>query len=103
MTMRASWFSILAFSALSGCNANAPEVEPPKPMEVLVTLTVIDWITDYEDFTGRTEPVASVEVRARATGYLEKVNFKDGAMVAKDEVLFEIDPRPYEAELKKAD
>src|SRR5207237_9326882 len=59
-------------------------------------------ITDYEDFTGRTEAVESVELRARVWGYLAKINFKDGAEVQKDEMLFEIDPRPYQADLDQA-
>src|SRR5581483_5298580 len=70
--------------------------------EVLVSLPISKEVTDYEDFTGRTEAVAAVEVRARATGYLEKVNFQDGATVTKGDVLFEIDRRPYEAEVNKA-
>ena len=60
-------------------------------------------ITDYEDFTGRTEAIATVEVRAGVTGYLEKVHFKEGMEVRQDDLLFEIDPRPYQAELAKAE
>ena len=57
-------------------------------------------VTDYADFTGRTAAVDSVEVRARVWGYLDKVNFKEGALVKKGDVLFEIDPRPYQADLE---
>jgi multidrug efflux system membrane fusion protein len=59
-------------------------------------------VTDHEDFTGRTEAAARVEIRARATGYLTKVVFKDGAEVKQGELLFEIDPRPYQAALEQA-
>jgi RND family efflux transporter MFP subunit len=59
-------------------------------------------VTDYADFTGRTAAVDSVEVRARVWGYLDKVNFKEGALVKKGDVLFELDPRPYQALLDQA-
>jgi RND family efflux transporter MFP subunit len=58
---------------------------------------------DHADFTGRTEAAVTVELRARVTGYLDKVSFKDGAEVKPGDVLFEIDPRPYQAELARAD
>jgi RND family efflux transporter MFP subunit len=73
----------------------APEVEVSKPVE--------DTVTDYEEFPGELRPVDSVEVRARVTGYLVKMNFKEGAQVQKGDVLFEIDPRPYEADLARAE
>ena len=57
-------------------------------------------VTDYADFTGRTAAVDSVEVRAHVWGYLDKVNFKEGALVKKGDVLFEIDPRPYRADAR---
>ena len=57
-------------------------------------------MTDYADFTGRTAAVDSVEVRAHVLGYLDKVQFKEGALVKQGDVLFEIDPRPYQAELE---
>jgi RND family efflux transporter MFP subunit len=59
-------------------------------------------VTDYVDFTARTAAVDSVEVRAHVWGYLQKVNFKEGDMVKEGAVLFEIDPRPYEALLNQA-
>jgi membrane fusion protein, multidrug efflux system len=58
--------------------------------------------TNFETFTGRLSPVNSVELRARVSGYLDKVNFTDGSDVKKGDVLFEIDPRPYQAELDRA-
>jgi RND family efflux transporter MFP subunit len=59
-------------------------------------------VTDYEDVAGRTEPAARVEVRARVTGYLVRVCFKEGAEVKRGDLLLEIDPRPYQAALDKA-
>jgi RND family efflux transporter MFP subunit len=73
----------------------------PKPPEVQVSLPVTKEVIDYEDFTGRTEAIAMVEVRARVTGYLEKVLFTEGSEVEKGQALFEIDRRPYEAEMNR--
>jgi RND family efflux transporter MFP subunit len=60
-------------------------------------------VTDYVDFTARTAAVDSVELRARVSGYLDKVNFKEGALVNKGDVLFEIDPSTYQAVLENAE
>jgi RND family efflux transporter MFP subunit len=73
------------------------------PAEVSVSKPETREVTDYEDFPGRIEAVDSVEVRARVSGYLEKVHFKEGAMVKKGDLLFEIDARLYEAELARAE
>src|SRR5262249_49197186 len=59
-------------------------------------------VTDYVDFTGRTDAVQAVDVRARVTGYLVQMPFKEGAEVKKDDLLFEVDPRPYRAQLDQA-
>jgi RND family efflux transporter MFP subunit len=59
-------------------------------------------VTDWDEYTGRLEAVQAVEVRARVSGYLQSVNFKDGAIVNKGDKLFVIDPRPYEAILNQA-
>ena len=87
---------------LAGC-ARVPSGAPAAaPMPVTVSYPVERDVTDYADFTGRTAAVDSVEVRARVSGYLDKVNFKEGALVKKDDKLFEIDPRPYRADLDRA-
>jgi RND family efflux transporter MFP subunit len=54
-------------------------------------------VTDYQDYTGRTAAVDSVQVQARVTGFLEKIHFTEGAEVTEESVLYEIDPRPYKA------
>ena len=72
------------------------------PTSVTVSYPVEREVTDYADFTARTAAVDSVEVRARVWGYLDKVNFKEGALVKKGDVLFEIDPRTYQAAVEQA-
>jgi RND family efflux transporter MFP subunit len=87
--------------SLAGC-VRAPSVAPEvAPTPVTVSRPVEREVTDYAIFTGRTAAVDSVEVRARVWGYLDKVNFKEGALVKKDEVLFEIDPRLYRADFER--
>src|ERR1700722_9138242 len=86
---------------LAGC-AGVPSGSPPAPTPVTVSRPVGRYVTDYADFTARTAAVDSVEVRARVWGYLDKVNFKEGALVKTGDVLFEIDPRPYQATLNQA-
>jgi RND family efflux transporter MFP subunit len=80
-----------------------PAGPQPEPPEVLVSLPIVREVTDYADFPGRTEAVNAIEVRARVTGYLDKVNFKEGSDVKQGDLLFEIDPRPYQAELNRAE
>ncbi len=93
---------LAACLGLAGC-ARAPS-EAPKaaPMTVTVSVPVEREVTDYADFTARIAAVDAVEVRAHVWGYLDKVNFKEGALVKKGDVLFELDPRPYEAMLNQA-
>src|SRR5437773_2147121 len=99
--MRTRLSVVLFLVAVWGCGDSQPQLAPPKPPEVLVAEPVRKEITEYEDFTGRTEAEDMIQLRARVTGYLEKANFKDGADVKEGTVLFEIDPSPYAAELER--
>ncbi len=87
---------------LAGCAKVSSEPPAAAPTPVTVSRPVERDVIDYADFTGRTAAVDSVEVRARVPGYLDKVNFKEGALVKKDDQLFEIDPRQYRADLERA-
>src|SRR5947207_3076516 len=87
---------------LMGCARVPSEAPPAAPATVTVSYPVERDVTDYADFTARIAAVDSVEVRAHVWGYLEKVNFKEGALVQKGDVLFELDPRPYQAMLNQA-
>lgn len=93
---------LAALVGLAGCESRAPAgTEPPIP-KVTVGKPVLREVTDHFEFPGQTEAVGEVEVRARVTGYLTKVNFEDGQDVEKGQLLFEIDPRPYQATLDRA-
>lgn len=88
---------------LSGC-ANT-STEPPGAPSPTVTVSspLRREVTDYADYPGRMAAIEWVPLRARVTGYLEKINFKDGTEVNRDEVLYEIDPRPYQAAFNQAE
>jgi RND family efflux transporter MFP subunit len=80
---------------------SAKEPVAPAPA-VQVIQPVQRQVTDFADFTGRVEAVTSVQLRARVSGYLVKAPFKEGSLVKEGDLLFQIDPRPYEARLEKA-
>ncbi|MEO8353887.1 MAG: efflux RND transporter periplasmic adaptor subunit, partial [Chthoniobacteraceae bacterium] len=87
--------------ALSACKKDAaPPAQGPLPVSV-VTAHQRE-VTEWDEFTGRIDAVQSVEIRARVSGYLESVNFKAGALVKEGDLLFVIDPRPYQANLDRA-
>jgi RND family efflux transporter MFP subunit len=86
----------------TGC-ARAPAAAPAAaPTPVTVSHPVEREVTDYADFTARIAAVDSVDVRALVGGYLNKLNFKEGALVKKGDVLFELDARPYQEALDQA-
>ncbi|HKU16555.1 MAG TPA: efflux RND transporter periplasmic adaptor subunit [Steroidobacteraceae bacterium] len=92
-----------ALFGMSGCRSEAtPATQAPAP-QVSVADALERNVTEWDEFTGRLEAVESVEVRPRVTGYIESVNFAEGSTVRKGDLLFVIDPRPYRAELSKAE
>lgn len=98
-------FGSLAVVGLNLHCGRAPDVavEPPKPPEVTVSQVLERPVTDYEEFTGRLAAAETVEIRSRVRGYLKAVHFTDGQEVKAGTLLFEIDPRTFEAELKNAE
>jgi RND family efflux transporter MFP subunit len=88
---------------LAGCSRTPSEAPAAEPPPVTVSYPVERQVTDYAEFTARTAAVDSVELRARVSGYLDKANFKEGALVKKGDLLFEIDPRTYRATLHSAE
>jgi RND family efflux transporter MFP subunit len=94
----AACVALLSLIALSGCGGLGKQPPATAPTIVTVSIPIEQEVTDFADFSGRSAAVESVEVRARVGGYLDKVNFKEGELVHKGDVLFEIDPRPYQAQ-----
>jgi RND family efflux transporter MFP subunit len=91
----------LASLALTGCKPTATRAEPPPP-KVMVRQPVQQQMVDYDQYHGWLDAVATVEVRSRVRGHIQKVNFTDGQLVKEGEVLFEIDPRPFQADAERA-
>jgi membrane fusion protein, multidrug efflux system len=93
---------VLTATALGGCHGQPGQVAPPQAPAVPVSRPVQQEVTDYVDFTGRTDAVQAVNVIARVTGYLVQMPFKEGAEVKKGDLLFKVDPRPYQAQFDQA-
>jgi RND family efflux transporter MFP subunit len=86
-------------AATAGCAKKTP---PPPPPQISVAEPLKANIVDWDDYDGQFIAVDSVDIRPRVSGYLLRVGFKDGDIVRKGQVLFLIDPRPYEAALEQA-
>jgi multidrug efflux system membrane fusion protein len=95
---RTSLLAVL-ISAVAGCGSNTPPVAETPPPPVTVSQPRPGEIIDQDDYEGRIDAVKTEPVRARVRGYLDKINFEDGQMIKKGDLLFEIDPRPYKAAL----
>jgi RND family efflux transporter MFP subunit len=93
--------------ALSGCDdgsgSQAGAAAPPTPPEVTVAHPRAERLVEWTEFTGRFEAIERVEVRARVSGYLNSVDFRDGQIVGKGDLLFLIDPRPFEVAFRRAE
>jgi RND family efflux transporter MFP subunit len=90
---------------LTGCERGQPQSKqatPEPPPAVSVSMPVQREIVEWDEYTGRFDATQTVEIRARVSGYLNEVRFKDGQEVKQGEVLFAIDPRPFERALEQA-
>lgn len=95
--------AVMALSLfVAGCGARAQQgpAEPPPPA-VTAAPVVVRELPAWDEFTGRLEAVDTVQVRPRVGGYIDSIRFREGAVVRKGEVLFQIDPRPFQAEVAR--
>ena len=97
-------FSIVLLAALfaAGCARNEAAEVAAAPPSVQAAKVVSKPITEFDEFTGRFEAVERVEIRPRVSGYVTATHFEQGHEVKKDDVLYVIDARPYQAALKHA-
>ncbi len=102
MSVIVAFATCVAAALLSGCRPESEHAAPPPPM-VTVSRPVQQTVTDYAEFTGTTEAVESVEIRARVEGFLEAVHFQAGAIVEQGDLLFTIDPQPLRAVLDRTE
>ena len=89
--------SVLALAATTALAQGGPPAMPVGVAEPLAKR-----VTQWDEYSGRFEPVASVEVRARVSGFIDKLNFRDGQLVNVGDLLFTIDKRPFEIALESA-
>ncbi len=94
--------SIAFLAALSACGKQPEQSGPPPAMEISVATVPEREITEWDEYTGRLESVQTAEIRPQVTGYVQEIKFEEGRDVKKGDVLFVIDPRPFQAELDKA-
>jgi multidrug efflux system membrane fusion protein len=97
-------FSLVLLVAMfaAGCARNEAAEAPHAPPTVQAAKVVAKPITEFDEFTGRFEAVERVEIRPRVSGYVSSTHFEQGHEVKKGDVLYVIDPRPYQAALKGA-
>ncbi len=95
----------VAVLMLGGCGdqRQARSQRQRPPAKVTVSTPIKKDIVEWDDYTGRFAAVESVDVRARVSGYVESIHFKEGAVVEKGDLLFVVDPRPYQAALDQAE
>jgi RND family efflux transporter MFP subunit len=93
---------ILLAPALAGCGQSQPPGGGPPPPTVTVAKPIERGITDQDEYVGRFVAVDSVEIRARVSGYLDQIHFRDGQMVKQGDLLFTIDKRPFQNTVAQA-
>lgn len=89
---------VLPIALLSGCARTSAQPADPPPPQVTAADVVSRDVTEWDEVTGRLEAVNTVAVRPRVSGYVSAVRFEEGAIVRRGDLLFQIDPRPFEAE-----
>src|SRR5437868_13847917 len=98
-------FTVAAFAAISlivvDCS-RSPANKGAPPLPVNVVTVVEKEVKEWDEFTGRLDPVESVEIRPRVSGYITAIRFEAGAIVKKGDLLYVIDPRPYQADFDRA-
>src|SRR3954470_22241681 len=92
----------LLAAVLAGCDNKPGAGVAPPPPPVTVSKPLQKSITEWDEYTGRFVPVATVEVRARVSGFIDSIHFRDVQIVKKDDLLFVIDQRPYQIAVEQA-
>jgi RND family efflux transporter MFP subunit len=96
------WMLLIPLILLAACGDKNTYVPPPPP-KVTVSQPLFRPVTDYLEFTGDTQAINTVKLRARVEGFLEKVLFQDGSLVKKGQLLFVIQQNTYQAKLQQAE
>ena len=89
--------ALTAICAFTGCQKKPQAMQTTQVEDVYVATPIVKPMAIWDEFTARIESIDSVEIRARVSGYLAKINFSEGQLVKAGDLLYVIDPRPYEA------
>jgi len=100
--MRTPVLAAIAAAILTSAPLTDLRAQAPGPMPVTVAAPLVKNVVEWDEYTGRFEALERVEIRARVSGFLQSVHFKDGQLVEKGQLLFVIDPRPFQAQLDQA-
>jgi len=103
MDRRWSYLLLLLLAPIGGCQGSSGAAPKSAPPNVEYHMPVSGQVTDFSEFPGQTDARITVQVRSRVSGYMTKVYFMDGTLAKEEQVLFQIDPRPYKAELERAE
>src|SRR5215471_16052240 len=87
---------------LGAGRSNKPAQATPRPLEVKVSQVAQEDVPVYSEWIGTTDGMVNAEIRAQVAGYLLKQDYKEGSLIKKGQLLFEIDSRPFEAALGQA-
>jgi len=94
---------LLSAGALAGCTRTSAQPADPPPPQVAVSEVAAREVAEWDEFTGRLEAVNAVAVRPRVSGYVSAVRFEEGSLVRRGDLLFQIDERPFQAEVDRLD
>ena len=94
-------WAMVAWLAAAGCRREQPVLAPTPAPTVTISQPIEREISDEAEFTGHTDAIKLVEIRARVSGFIDQVAFEDGQMVKEGDLLFQIDPRPFDAEVAR--
>jgi RND family efflux transporter MFP subunit len=95
-------YAVLGVTLLAGGCKKSNQYMPPPPPKISIAKPVSEKITRYLEATGNTAAVASVDLVARVQGFVQGISYTDGAVVKTGDILFTIEPLPYQAKLKQA-
>lgn len=102
LTLTAAALALALSSGLQACTRAQSQPAPAPAAKVEVAPVAFKSLPQWDDFTGQMEAINSVAIHARVGGYIDSVAFQEGAHVKKGQVLFQIDPRPFQAEVDRA-